>query len=351
MKKTEEFWHKSIMPENSTIGEVVKNLQENSVKIVMLSNKSGVLKGTICDGDIRRGLLKGLDMNSFIETIIQKNAFVVTPDMEIELVRQLMIANKIQQIPIVDEKRQIVGLHLWDEISIVANRPNIMIIMAGGMGTRLHPETENIPKPLIRLGDKPMLEHIIDKAKLEGFNKFFITTHYLGHMIEDYFGDGKDFGVEIDYIREDSPLGTAGALSLISFVPEDPFVVINGDVISDIKYGEIIDFHIKHSASATMAVRLHEWQHPFGVVKIDGLEIDGFEEKPVSRTNINAGVYVINPEVLKILNHNESYDMPSLFKYLKHNDYRIIAYPMHESWLDVGRPEDLNKAKKNNNNS
>lgn len=348
MKKIDQIWRKSIMSPNSKIGEVVKNLQENSIKIVLIANKSGVLKGTICDGDIRRALLKGLVMNSPIDAVIQTNSFTVPPDMDREQVSQLMIAKKIQQIPIVDENHHIVGLYLWDEISVSQARSNIMVIMAGGMGVRLRPETDNMPKPLVRIGSKPMLEHIIDRAKLEGFKKFIISVHYLGHMIEEYFGNGEAFGVEIKYISEDIPLGTAGALSLITDLPSEPFVVTNGDIITDIKYGEIIDFHLRYSAIATMAVKSHEWRHPFGVVKIDGLDIIGFEEKPVARTNINAGVYVLDPDALKILKHNERADMPNLFQNLKLNGYRTIAYPMHEPWLDVGRPDDLVQATKEN---
>jgi dTDP-glucose pyrophosphorylase len=348
MRKLDQLWRKSIMSPKSTIGEVVKNLQENSVKIVLIANKLGVLKGTICDGDIRRALLKGLIMESPIDAVIQTNAFAVLPDMDKELVSQLMTANKIQQIPIVDENHHIVGLYLWDEVSISQTRANTMVIMAGGMGVRLRPETDNMPKPLVRIGSKPMLEHIIDRAKLEGFKKFIISVHYLGHMIKEYFGNGEGFGVEIEYISEDLPLGTAGALSLISDIPSEPFVVTNGDVITDIKYGEMIDFHLRYSAIASMAVKSHEWKHPFGVVKIDGLDITGFEEKPVARTNINAGVYVLDPDALKILKHNERADMPYLFQNLKLNGYRTIAYPMHEPWLDVGRPDDLVQATKEN---
>jgi len=250
-------------------------------------------------------------------------------------------------VPIVDEKHQILGLHLWDDISIAPARPNLMVIMAGGMGVRLRPQTNNLPKPLLSVANKPMLEHIIDRAKVEGFTHFIIAIHYLGHMIEEYFGNGDRLGVKIEYLREDVPLGTAGALSLLS-PPNEAFVVTNGDVITDIRYGEMIDFHNRYSSSATMAVRVHEWEHPFGVVKTDGVDIVNFEEKPIARSHINAGVYVINSENLSELTSNEHCDMPDLFERLKLNGKRIIAYPMHEPWLDVGRPADLEKANKQN---
>ena len=256
-----------------------------------------------------------------------------------------MAANKIQQIPIVDENLNVVGLHLWDEISSIPVRSNIMVIMAGGKGTRLHPQTENCPKPLLPIAGKPILEHIIDRAKAEGFSHFVLAIYHLGHMIEEYFGNGERFGVNIDYLREESPLGTAGALSLLNPVPDSAFVVTNGDVITDIRYGELIDFHQQHFAKATMAVRVHEWQNPFGVVEINGIEITGYEEKPISRTHINAGVYVVEPSVLGLLTKSAPCDMPSLFELLREKEECVVAYPIHEPWLDVGRPEDLKVAR------
>ena len=307
-----------------------------------------MLEGTICDGDIRRGLLKGLDLNSPIASIIHHNPLVVPPELGRELVLQLMVANKILQIPVVDECRHIVGLHLWDEISTAPTRSNMMVIMAGGMGTRLHPYTENCPKPLLPVGGKPMLEHIIDRAKLEGFNHFVLAIHYLGHMIEAHFGNGERLGVQIDYLREESPLGTAGALCLLNPLPDAPFVVTNGDVITDIHYGELLDFHTRHAATATMAVRIHEWQHPYGVVQTQGVEIVGFEEKPIARSHINAGVYVLDPAALSVLTADAHCDMPTLFERLQAKAQRTVAYPMHEPWLDVGRLEDLKQANTEN---
>ena len=189
-----------------------------------------------------------------------------------------------------------------------------------------------------------MLEHIIDRAKLEGFNYFVLAVHYLGHMIEEHFGNGESLGVQIDYLREETPLGTAGALGLLSPLPNAPFVVTNGDVITDIHYGELLDFHIRHTAAATMAVGIHEWQHPFGVVHTQGVEIVGFEEKPIARSHINAGVYVIDPMVLSLLTADAHCDMPTLFERLQAKAQLTAAYPMHEPWLDVGRPDDLKQA-------
>ena len=345
---TSAIWQRAMLPASATIGQAIANLDQVAVKIVLIVNASGVLEGTISDGDIRRGLLKGLDLGSPITDVVHHNVLVVPPDMSRDIVMQLMVANKIQQVPVVDERHRVVGLHRWDEITTPASRANLMVIMAGGMGTRLRPHTENCPKPLLAVAGKPMLEHIIERAKLEGFSHFALAVHYLGHMIEEHFGNGDRFGVRIDYVRETTPLGTAGALSLLQPRPQGPFVVTNGDVITDIRYGELIDFHVRHKAAATMAVRVHEWQHPFGVVQLQDVEIVGFEEKPVARSHINAGVYALEPAVLDELAPNARCDMPTLFERLQGRSLRTVAYPMHEPWLDVGRPDDLalaNRAK------
>jgi dTDP-glucose pyrophosphorylase len=343
---SEELWRQAILPANANIEQAIRNLTKVSVRIVLVTDEAGVLEGTLSDGDKRRGLLKGLDLNSSIANIIRHNPLVVPPELGRELVMQMMVANKIQQIPVVDEQHHVVGLHLWDEISTPPTRPNMMVIMAGGMGTRMLPHTENCPKPLLSVAGKPMLEHIIDRAKLEGFNHFVLAIHYLGHMIEAHFGNGERLGVQIDYLREESPLGTAGALGLLNPLPDAPFVVTNGDVISDIHYSELLDFHIRHVAAATMAVRLHEWQHPFGVVQTQGIEIVGFEEKPIARSHINAGVYALDPTALSVLTAAAHCDMPTLFESLLAKTLRTVAYPMHEPWLDVGRPVDLLAANK-----
>ncbi len=341
MPDTEHIWRRAILPADITVQQAIRNLDQVAIKIVLVVNQFEELQGTVSDGDIRRGLLRGLDLNSPITTIIHRDALVVLPGMARETVVQLMVANKLQQIPVVDERRHVVGLHLWDEIAIPQQRPNLMVIMAGGMGTRLRPYTATCPKPLLPVAGKPILEHIIERAKLEGFSRFVLAIHYLGSMIEDFFGNGERWNVQIEYLREQAPLGTAGALSMLEPTPSMPFVVANGDVLTDIHYGEMLDFHVRHTAVATMAVRQHEWQHPFGVVQTRGVDIVGFEEKPVARTHINAGVYVLNPLALGYLSADESCDMPTLFERLQAQSMRTVAYPMHEPWLDVGRPEDL----------
>ena len=344
MTSNEKLWSQAVLPINSNIKEAVQVLNETSLRIVLVTNSTGALLGTVSDGDIRRGLLKGLDLASPIESIVHHDALVVPPDLNRDVVVRLMTANKIHQIPIVDKDMHVVGLHLWDQINASSARSNVMVIMVGGKGSRLHPQTENCPKPLLPIAGKPILEHIIERAKVEGFSHFVLAIYHLGHMIEEYFGNGDALGVKIDYLREEYPLGTAGALSLLNPLPESAFVVTNGDVITDIRYGELLDFHIQHGATATMAVRVHEWQNPFGVVQTQGIEIIGYEEKPVSRSHINAGVYVIEPSAIRHLVKSVPCDMPALFELLQKEQDKVVAYPIHERWLDVGRPDELQKA-------
>jgi dTDP-glucose pyrophosphorylase len=341
---SEKIWRTVTLPLYSTIKEAIGTLNETGLQIVLVLDEGDILLGTITDGDIRRGLLRGLTLEEPINKIMRSNSIVVPPEMSREMVLQLMHANRFRQLPVVDDKHRVVGLHLWDEITTPLERPNLMVIMAGGLGTRLLPHTQNCPKPMLPVAGKPMLERIIELATAEGFVNFIISLGYLGHVIEDYFGNGERIGVKIDYLKESNPLGTAGALSLIFPTPELPFVVTNGDVLSDIKYGEILDFHVRHFAKATMAVRLHEWQHPFGVVQTQGIDIVGIDEKPIARSHINAGIYCLSPDALTLMKRNTFCDMPTLFEQLKAVGNRTVAYPMHEPWLDVGRPDDLNRA-------
>jgi len=344
--KKSKIWHQAIIQENSNIGDAIRNLDQFGIKIVLVVAKSNKLIGTIVDGDIRRGLLKGLNLNSSIASIVNHNPLVVEPEMSKNMVTQLMSSNKVQQIPIVDKQKKILGLYLWDKMNECFTRSNLMIIMAGGKGTRLLPHTQTCPKPMVLVAGKPILEHIIERAKLDGFNNFVLAINHLGHLIESHFGNGERLGVKIDYLHEESPLGTAGALSLLNSRVDAPFVVTNGDIITDIDYGNLLDFHNRNQASATMAVRVHEWQNPFGVVRMEGIEIIGFEEKPIAYSHINAGIYALSAEALGELMLGMHCDMPTLFKRLKGKDKRIVAYPMHEPWLDVGRPDDLKIAAK-----
>lgn len=338
-------WRKALVSVGATLGDAVRSLNESTMQIVLVVSPQGHLVGTITDGDIRRGLLRGLTLASPIDSVTHKEPMVVPPELGAEAALQLMRTNRIHQLPVVDDERRVVGLHLLDRLIAPQRRPNLMVLMAGGRGTRLRPFTEACPKPLLPVAGKPILEHIIERAKAEGFHRFVLAVHYLGEMIEQHFGDGSRWDVEISYLREEVPLGTAGALGLLPARPAEAMLVSNGDVLTDIRYGHLVDFHERQRAAATMAVRLHEWQNPFGVVRVNGIDIQGFEEKPVVVSYVNAGVYVVNPGALDLLVPREPCDMPTLFERARSRGDRTIVYPMHEPWLDVGRPEDLAKAR------
>lgn len=342
---TVEMWRASLMPDGGQLKDAIASLDASGLQIVLVVDADGRLQGTITDGDIRRGLLRGLGLDAPVSEIIHREPLVVPPDLARDALLQIMAANKLHQLPVVDGDRRVLGLQSWDDLGSVEERKTTMVVMAGGKGTRLRPYTEDCPKPMLEVAGRPMLEHIVMRASEEGIRRFVFAINYLGHMIEDHFGDGSDFGVSIDYVRESKPMGTGGALSLLKAVPEEPFLVTNGDVLTDVRYGELVDYHRKHAAAATMAVRLYEWQHPFGIVHTDGVVISDFEEKPVMRSHVNAGIYVLDPSALDCLQIDQHCDMPTLFERLRLRGRSTIVYPMHEPWIDVGRPADLENAR------
>jgi dTDP-glucose pyrophosphorylase len=339
-----DSWTKTLLSPVGSIGDAIKILNDTALRIVLVADSDLKLVGTVTDGDIRRGLLRDLTLASPISEVINTKPIVAPQNFAREVVLEIMSSHKIFQIPVVDEGLKLVGLHVRNEQNTHAARDNIVVIMAGGKGTRLLPMTEKIPKPMLRLGVKPILEHIIERAKAEGFSRFVLAIHHLGEVIEEYFGDGKSLGVNISYVKEKTPLGTAGALSLIEPKPSQPIIVTNGDVLTDVKYGDILDFHNHSNGKATMAVQVREWQNPYGVVNTNGIEITNYEEKPITRTLINAGVYVVNPTVLGLLTSSTPCDMPQLFELARARGMKTVAYFAHESWIDVGTHEDFNLA-------
>lgn len=341
---TKKQWKETIVNENTTLKYAIARLEHAALQILIVVDEEKKFIGTITDGDIRRGLLKGFELDASIYSLVNRNAFVVPNSMGNDIIFKIMAANGIRQIPIVDDNHCVIGLHTWDDINSNQVLTNPMVIMAGGIGKRLHPYTENCPKPMLPVYGKPIIEHILMKAIAEGFSKFFISVNYLGHMIEDYFGDGRNLGVDIEYIRETKPLGTAGALFFLKSKINCPFIVTNGDVLTHMKYSELLEFHIAQKSEATMAVRMHKWESPFGVVDINGLDIVGLKEKPVKHYHINAGVYCLNSSIFSYLENEGTIDMTDLFVKVGEKSQRKIAYPMHESWVDVGRPEDYKSA-------
>jgi len=342
-----DLWREVIVELDTPIKIAIERLNKVGIKIALVLDKNYRLLGTISDGDFRRGMLSGLTLEDTVEKIMNKNPRTVNEGTSRLEILKLMNDTKILQIPIVDRNNIVIGLHLWDAISVQAKYSNIMVIMAGGKGSRLHPQTENRPKPMLLVAGIPILEHIIKRARSQGFNHFIIAVNYLGQIIEDYFKDGHEFGVKIEYLHEDIPLGTAGALSLLSHKPEKAFIVTNGDVITDINYSDFLDYHTVQNAAATVAVHTHEFQIPYGVVQINGFEVESYEEKPIVSSLINAGVYALEPDILDYIKEPRYRDMPEILDISRDLKKKVIVYPLHESWIDIGRPIDLEIANKN----
>ena len=250
-------WKKAVISENATFQSAFQNLNDVAIKLCICVGSDGRLIGLLTDGDLRRGLLRGLTMDDSVSEVINRSPLVVPCGTDLATVRSLMRANKVAQVPSVDEEGQVTGLYLWDELGPNNCHDHTMVLMVGGLGKRLRPFTDTCPKPMLDVAGKPMLQHIVERAREQGFRKFILCINYYGKVIRDFFGEGKKFGVEIEYVEESQPLGTAGALSLIKNPPTQNFVVSNGDVLSDVDYTELLNFLRLHDAQGAMAVKLH----------------------------------------------------------------------------------------------
>ena len=328
-----------VMHPTASVGDVISNLNSSGLQIVLIVGPEDELVGTLTDGDIRRAFLAGNGLEASIRELIWRDPVVVGPDVASHAAEQIMRKEKIQHLPVVDQNRRLVGLHRLAGLTAASEQSNLVVVMAGGEGLRLRPYTESCPKPMLPLDGRPILEHILERAISQGFSRFVFTVHYLSQMIEDHFGDGSAWGIEISYVHEKELLGTAGGLALLEVLPDSPFVVANGDVLSSISYVDMIKFHEANEASASMAVRLHEWQHPFGVVTMAGVDILEVQEKPSQSSYVNTGVYVLEPGVVRLLT-GQPEDMPNLFETIRNAGGRTIVFPIHEPWVDLGQMED-----------
>jgi len=324
---------------DNLISEAVKSLNSSGVGIVLVNDTNDVFIGTITDGDIRRGILAGFDLSASISKIVRKNPLVVNKEISYEEAVSIMQSNNLRHLPVL-KNGILIDLHLLNRKSSNV-REEIFFIMAGGFGKRLYPHTKDTPKPMLFVAGKPILEHIILRAKKEGFINFCIAVHYLSNVVKDYFGNGSKLNINIEYIDENVPLGTAGALSLFKPKNKLPIVITNGDVITDISYSNVLNYHYYHSAFATMSVTTHYLQNPFGVVLLEDITIKGFEEKPVFESFINAGIYVLSNGFKELMVHNSPIDMPDLIMNLKEYGKKVIACPAYEEWSDIGNPADL----------
>ena len=329
---------------SATIKEALILIDKGSMQIALIVDENNKLLGTLTDGDIRRGLIKGLGLNSSIETIIFKSPTVVNLNSTKEEILQLALIKKLHQIPVVDDDGKVIGIQQIDELLKPKIKTNKVVLMVGGLGTRLRPLTENTPKPMLKVGNKPILQTIVEKFAQYGYTNIIMCVNYKSDIIQDYFGDGKQFGVDIEYIFEEQRMGTAGALSLLPKKPNEPFFVMNGDLLTNVNFEHLHDYHLENSSIATMCVREYDFQVPYGVVKVDDNKILSIEEKPIHKFFISAGIYMLSSESLDYIPQNEFYDMPTLFEKLINKSKNTISFPLREYWLDIGRIEEYKKA-------
>ena len=335
-------WEQAVIPLSATIREAIDNLNSTGLQIVLVVNSERGLVGTITDGDIRREFLEGGELEAPIVDCICRNPVTVGPNLGKQSIEAVMRKEQVQHLPVVDQNHTLVGLHRLSDFAATPPRPNLVVIMAGGEGLRMRPYTESCPKPMLPVEGRPILEHILERAISQGFNQFVITVHYLSHMIVDHFGDGESWDATISYLHEEELLGTAGGLALLETLPDSPIVVANGDVLTSVSYADMIEFHESHEAWGSMAVRLHEWRHPFGVVTTEGVDIVDFKEKPSQLSHVNAGVYVLSPAAIPLLT-GDRLDMPGLFDSIRTAGGRTIVFPIHEPWVDAGHMEDYER--------
>jgi len=328
----------------ATIKDALRIIDSGAIKLALVVDEEDKLLGTITDGDIRRAILKGKDLNDSIEYVYFKNPLTVSIDESKENIINLCISKKIYQIPVIDKEGRVVKIMLLDELLKPKTYPNKVVLMVGGLGTRLRPLTEKTPKPMLNVGGKPILQTIVEKFASYGFKNIIMCVNYKSHIIQDYFGDGSGFGVNIEYVLEDKRMGTAGALSLLKEKPKEPFFVMNGDILTNVNFENMLEYHIQNKVIATMAVREYDFQVPFGVVKMENNEIKKIEEKPLYKFFVSAGIYLLNPECIDYIPKNEFYDMPTLFEKLIENNKKTISFPLREYWLDIGRIEEYEKA-------
>tara|TARA_B100000674_G_scaffold474137_1_gene465780 strand:- start:377 stop:1432 length:1056 start_codon:yes stop_codon:yes gene_type:complete len=326
--------------------DAIRIIDKGAAQIALVVDENERLVGTLTDGDIRRGLLHGETLDTHVEKLMNRQFHCAGVDASDSDILKIMRQEVLRQIPVIDAQGRIKRLFLQQELATEAVFHNAVVLMAGGKGTRLRPHTENCPKPMLLVDDKPMLEILLEQFISSGFSKFYFSVNYLKEQIIDYFGDGASWGVSIKYLIEDKPLGTAGSLQLIPDNLKEPFLVANGDVLTKLDPARLIDFHVSNDSAATLCVREHVTNIPFGVVQTNGVELAGFQEKPSYRQLVNAGVYVVDPCVLPVLPQDQFTDMPTLLEAAQAAGHKITVCPIHEYWIDVGRPETLLQASK-----
>jgi dTDP-glucose pyrophosphorylase len=328
-----------LVSQNATILDAIRIIDAGQKRLI----------GVITDGDVRRAIMRGVDLASPALQIVNPKPKVCKRSATFEeIVRTLLSHNRITRLPVVDDHGFVVGLYRTEDlVANPFNRDIPVVLMAGGLGTRLRPFTDTVPKPMIDVGGRPILEHIIRRFVSQGFKHFYISVNYLAHVIKDHFGDGDAFDAKITYIEETERLGTAGSLRLLPKDIKGPFMVMNGDLLTAANFAAIADYHLETGADATMCLREYTVQVPYGVVEQSDGRFIAIEEKPMHRHYINGGIYVLDSSILKLLPESGYFDMPSLFDNLmQKNPSAAAVFPLREYWCDIGQIADLERARK-----
>jgi dTDP-glucose pyrophosphorylase len=337
-------WTNIVIGPDASIQQSMECLDASARQIVLVV-ESERLVGTVTDGDIRRALLRRLSLDQPVSTIMNRAPRTVGPDADAAAVRTLMHEHKIHQVPVVDEGGRLIGLHELDALLQGPDQEAWVVLMAGGLGSRLHPLTQDTPKPMLKVGGKPVIHTIVETLVDQGFRRLFLSVNYRAEQIKDYFGAGEQFGATIEYLHETEPRGTAGALSLLPVRPDVPVLVMNADVLTSVNFANLMRFHMDSGAAATMCVREYAVNVPYGVVEIEDNRIVALNEKPQKRFFINAGIYALSPDSLGFVPGSGLYDMPTLFRKLMAQELSVSAFPLREYWMDIGHLEDLDRAR------
>lgn len=338
-------WKDVIIQPKTTILETMKIIDATTMQFAAVVDVNMFLLGTVTDGDIRRGILKGLSLDTSISEVMNTSPICEREGYKSLYYKKRMRERKLKQLPLISSDNLLQRIVFSDELELTTKKANKVLLMVGGLGTRLRPLTDTIPKPMLNIGSKPIVETIMESFKNYGFTNFILSVNYKKEIIMDYFQDGTHLGVNIEYIEETKRLGTAGALSLLSEKPSEPFFVMNGDLLTKVNFEQLLDFHYETNSTATMCVREYEYQIPYGVIETENHQLLSIIEKPIHKSFVNAGIYVLNPSALEQVPKGEFYDMPELYKRLMKEQEKVSAFPVREYWLDIGRLDDYEQAK------
>ena len=337
-------WEQVLVSPQTSLRDALAVIDRTGSQIALVVDNDRNLLGTLSDGDVRRALLKGIALTDPVRPAMYTSPTIARDTEDQASVLAKMRRQGIHQMPIVDGQGRVVGLEIYVDYFDTPKRSNWVVIMAGGRGTRLGELTRDVPKPMLQVGSRPLLETIVRHVAEQGFERIYLAVNYKADQIEAHFGDGAAWGTDIRYLREDQPLGTAGALTLLPETPQQPVVVTNADLLTKEDFAHMVERHVEAGADATMAVRPYEMQVPFGVVRERDGHIESIDEKPLQRFVVSAGIYVLSPPALAMVPRGQHFDMPTLFDALIARGLRARCHHVRSYWLDIGRMPDYERA-------